>query len=94
MGFKIGQQAERVGIIPTLPVVLAKGIALEQVVNQNPRYVGKEYTYNKGYSLIYFLLNHVIKSLFLHPLDWRIYHVNYTKPCVNPKRGEPTGMKY
>jgi len=69
--FRLRRQTERAGIDPTLSVRFAQGIALEQVINQDPCEIGKDYTYEQGYSLIYFFLNHVIKSLFLRPLDGR-----------------------
>jgi hypothetical protein len=86
--FRLGQQAERVGMTPTLPVVLAKGIALEQVVNQNPRYVRKEYAYNESYSLIYFFLNHVIQSLFPCPPDWRSCYILPQEESINKEENQ------
>jgi len=69
--FKLGRQTERAGIDPTLPVVLVKGIALEEDFNKLPYHIRKDYSHDKGNPLFDPILYHVIKSLFLRPLDGR-----------------------
>jgi len=67
---KVRQQTERAGIRPTLFVRFAQGIALEQVINQDPCEIGEDYTYEQGYSLIDLLLNHVISITIPSPPRW------------------------
>jgi len=50
---------------PTLPVLATKGkdTALQKVCNQHPRYVGEDYTYNKGNALFHFFFNQLMCHL-------------------------------
>ena len=66
--FKIGRQTERVGIYPTLSVLVAKWVASQEIMNYHKRKVYKEYPDYKCYPLINFFLAHVIESLVPAPL--------------------------
>jgi len=71
MDFKIWRQAERVGIDPTLSVVVAGGgIALEEMYNQLHCDVGKGYLYNKSNPLFNFVIYHVIVITIPSPTRW------------------------
>jgi len=59
----LGRQTERVGIVPTLSVVVAKGIASPKVSNQQPRHICKEYANNGSNPLSNFPLYHFIITL-------------------------------
>jgi len=72
--FKLGQQAERVGMYPTPSVIVAeKGIVLEEICNQHTHNISKEYANYKGNTLFHFPLYHFITSPYLRELDCPLY---------------------
>jgi hypothetical protein len=85
-----GRQAERVGIVPTLAVVVAeKGIALPEAVNQCPCNIGEEYAKDNGNAFFYFFLYHFINHPTFRPLDWcRLYTHNKDKNQIQSIRRE------
>ena len=86
---KIGRQAERAGIDPTLSVMVAKGVALEKLGNQYTRNVCEEYANNGSNPLFYCLIYHFIFTL---PSRARLpsLYPNFIKWLVNQQREEPS----
>jgi hypothetical protein len=66
--FELGRQAERVEIPSTPSVMLVdRGIASLEAINQHPCHIGKEYADYKGNTLVEFLFNHVIITFLSTP---------------------------
>ena len=79
---KMGLETERVRMNPTLPVIVAKGIALEKVCNQHARNVCEEYADNKGDTLIN-LFSHFILTLPSFPKIGEVTDNNFIMEVVN-----------
>jgi hypothetical protein len=65
--FKVRRQAERAGIAPTLSVVVAGGVALEQVDDQFKCHVHQDDVYDEGNAPLNSLINQVIIDPLFQP---------------------------
>jgi hypothetical protein len=65
--FKVRRQAERAGIAPTLSVVVAGGVALEQVDDQFKCHVHQDDVYDEGNAPLNSLINQVTLTSLQSP---------------------------